>query len=209
MYHAGMPAWAFDANGALIGCLLRNTPGDGSQGAVGSDPAPHTQHYALRVPTGLGAPETGQPLQEALGFHTPLLAARMPDGEQYDGMLTEPQAALAALPAGSPAVLTAAKPGSYDPTSLVLRLYQPTNTSQKLDVALPIRPRSAQPVTATEIRWGGGGSAGAGKWWDYRHHGGSGGHGGDRGTWPEQLRRRLVICSPLCPIKSGRGSSCR
>jgi alpha-mannosidase len=158
VYHAGMPAWAFDADGALIGCLLRNTPADDGHGASGSDPAPHTQHYALRVPTGLGAPSTGQPLQEALGFHTPLLAAALPDGQQYKGMLTETQASLAALPAGSPAVLTVAKPGSYHPTSLVLRLYQPTNTAQTLAVTLPATPSAATLVTATETAWSGGGS---------------------------------------------------
>jgi hypothetical protein len=113
----------------------------------------------LRVPSGLGAPATGQPLQEALGFHTPLLAARMPDGEQYPGMLTASKASLAALHPGSPAMLTVAKPGSYDPTSLVLRLYQPTNATQTLDVALPTHPRAARLVTATETAWAGGGSA--------------------------------------------------
>ena len=159
VYHGGMPAWAIDADGTLIGCLLRNTPGDYWHGASGSDPAPHTQHYALRVPTGLGPPATGQPLQEALGFHTPLLAARMPDGDQYGGMLTAGEASLAALPAGSPAVLTVAKPGSYVPTSLVLRLYQPTNTAQTLAVTLPATPSAAELVTATENTWSGGGSA--------------------------------------------------
>jgi alpha-mannosidase len=159
VYHAGMPAWAFDADGALIGCLLRNAPADDGHGGSGSDPAPHTQHYALRVPTGLGAPSTGQPLQEALGFHTPLLAAALPEGIQYKGMLTEAQASLAALPAGSPAVLTVAKPGSYEPTSLVLRLYQPTNTAQTLAVTLPSTPSAATLVTATETAWSGGGSA--------------------------------------------------
>ena len=159
VYHGGMPAWAFDADGALIGCLLRNTPADDGHGASGSDPAPHTQHYALRVPTGLGAPSTGQPLQEALGFHTPLVAAALPQGTQYKGMLTEAQASLADLPAGSPAVLTVAKPGSYDPTSLVLRLYQPTNTAQTLAVTLPSTPSAVTLVTATETAWSGGGSA--------------------------------------------------
>jgi hypothetical protein len=55
-------------------------------------------------------------------------------------------------------VLTVAKPGSYDPTSLVLRLYQPTNTAQTLAVALPGTPSAAQLVTATETAWLGGGS---------------------------------------------------
>ena len=159
VYHAAMPAWAFDAKGALIGCLLRNTPGNKGHGATGSDPAPHTQHYALRVPTGLGTPETGQPLQEALGFHTPLVAAALPNSYQYPGMLTATHASLAALPAGSPAVLTVAKPGSYDPTSLVLRLYQPTNTAQTVTVTLANKPSAATLVTATETKWTGAGSA--------------------------------------------------
>ncbi|MBO9559675.1 MAG: hypothetical protein J7515_13985 [Caulobacter sp.] len=159
IYHASTPAWAFDEKGALIGCLLRNTPASGGHGASGSDPAAHTKRYALRVPTGLGDPETGQPLREAQAFHTPLLAAQMPSGEQYSGMLTANSASLASLPADSPAVLTVAKPGSYDPTGLVLRLYQPTNTTQTVVVSLPSAFGGATLVTASETAWSGGGAA--------------------------------------------------
>lgn len=156
-YHAGMPAWAFDASGALIACLLRNTP-YGDHGAAGSDPAPHTQHYALRVPTGLAAPQSGQPLREAQGFHTPLLAALLPAGNFYPGMLDAGSSSLAAPPDDSPAILTVAKPGSYDPTSLVLRVYQPTNVALSVDIALPASPTAATLVTAAETAWVGGGT---------------------------------------------------
>jgi hypothetical protein len=74
-------------------------------------------------------------------------------------MLIAAEASLATLPAGSPAVLTVAKPGSYVPTSLVLRLYQPTNTTQTYAVTLPATPSAAELVTATETAWSGGGSA--------------------------------------------------
>lgn len=158
-YHAGMPPWAFDAKGALIGCLLRNTPYN-AWGAWGTDPAPHTQSYALRVPTGLGGPETGQPLKEALGFHTPLEAVQMPDGYQYPGMIGPAQGKLASLDDADPAVLTVAKPGSYDPTSLILRLYQASNAPQTFTVSLPGgQAASAGLVTAAETAWSGGGGA--------------------------------------------------
>lgn len=55
------------------------------------------------------------------------------------------------------AILTVAKPGSFDPKSLVLRLYQPTNSSQVVQVALGAgRPANA-PVAATaaEGAWNG------------------------------------------------------
>jgi alpha-mannosidase len=136
VYHSSVPAWAYDPNGTLIGCLFRNTPGDGGLGATGSDSAVHSQSYALRVPTGLGVPSTGQPLREALGFNTPVQAVEMPAGGNYPGMITAPQGSLASVGAGSPAILTVAKPGTYDPSALVLRLYQPSNTSQSVAVAL-------------------------------------------------------------------------
>jgi alpha-mannosidase len=64
IYHSATPAWAID-DGAVIGCILRNTTRP-AWGASGSDPAAHTHHYALRVPSDLYGPATAQPLAEAL-----------------------------------------------------------------------------------------------------------------------------------------------
>lgn len=149
VYHGGMPAWSVDATqpqAALIGCLYRNTPLNSFWGAGGSDPAVHTQSYALRVPTGLAGPETGMPLREALKFHTPLMAVPIPDQGKP---VLQGTASLASVPDSS-AILTVAKPGRDDPASLVLRLYQPTNAALAVTVKLPSKPASAQLATASE-----------------------------------------------------------
>jgi len=156
VYHGAIPAWAFDAGGALIGCLLRNTP-NGPHGASGTDPAPHTQHYALRLPAGLSAASSGQPLQEALAYNTPLHAVEVPPGNStyaFPGMMTQNTWSLAS--AAAPAILTVAKPGSFDDTSLILRMYQPTNGSATVAVTLANgEPTSATVVTAVEGAWAG------------------------------------------------------
>jgi alpha-mannosidase len=159
-YHAAMPAWAYDNSGALIGCLTRNTPSGGGLGAVGSDPAPHTRHYALRVPTGLGQPATGQPLKEALAFNSPLQAVEISPGNtyyQFPGMLPG-NGNLASVTNDGPGILTVAKPGSLTPTNLIFRLYQPTNqTTQTVQVTFGsnIKPASVSVVTAVEGPWNG------------------------------------------------------
>lgn len=163
VYHSAMPAWAIDSDGALIGCLLRNADG-GDHGASGSDPASHTQHYALRVPDGLGGAATGQPLREACAFHTPLLAIIAPGSDTgwkplstYQGMLSSPTGSLASLPAESSAILTTAKLGTYDPGALILRLYQPTNAPLSATVTTASAASAVTLVTATEEPWEGGG----------------------------------------------------
>jgi alpha-mannosidase len=148
VYHGGMPAWAFDENGALIGCLLRNTP-QSSYGAGGSDTAQHTQLYALRVPAGLAPPETGRPLQEARRFNTPLRVAAVPAGAGGSAS----SGSLAAV--SEPAIITVAKPGSFDPASLILRLYQPSNRTATVQVTLGSPPSAARVVNALEGEWHG------------------------------------------------------
>lgn len=125
VFHGGMPAWAIDSDESLIGCLLRNTPSNDGLGASGSDNGTHTQAYALCVPSFLGEPETGLPLMVARGFNTPLVAVAVPAAQST---LPTGGGSLASLPTGSPAILTVAKPGSYRPGSLILRVYQPTNS---------------------------------------------------------------------------------
>jgi alpha-mannosidase len=150
VYHDGMPAWAFDEDGALLGCLLRNTPGD-NYGASGTDTDPHTHLYALRVPSGLAEPESGQPLREARRFTTPPLARAVPKG----GTGASSSGSVAA--ASDPAILTVAKPGTFNPNSLVLRLYQPTNAPARVQVTLGAPPETmaARVTTALEGEWTG------------------------------------------------------
>ena len=78
IYHAGIPAWAAQSDGLLVGALWRNTRVEQCDffGGIGTDPDVHGVDYALRIPTGLAPPESGQPLREALSFATPLLARR-------------------------------------------------------------------------------------------------------------------------------------
>ena len=61
------------------------------------------------------------------------------------------------MTAGDPtAILTVAKPGSFDPTSLILRIYQPTNTGKEVYVTLGGgAPQAVNIVTAAEGDWRG------------------------------------------------------
>ncbi|MBV8686252.1 MAG: hypothetical protein JOZ90_09465 [Alphaproteobacteria bacterium] len=157
VYHGGIPAWAIDGT-SVIGCLLRNTPGEDGLGASGSDEDAHVQAYALRVPWGLPGPETGAPQREALSFSTPLEAAAVPGAQGGQAS----SGALLSLPAETPAIVTVAKPGTYDPSSLILRLRQPTNAP--LNVALVVGGPQTAPnlLTAAEQPWNGEGSVSRG-----------------------------------------------
>ncbi|HXQ22467.1 MAG TPA: hypothetical protein VN812_12395 [Candidatus Acidoferrales bacterium] len=130
IFHAGVPAWAAQPDGLLVGTLWRNAPAEqcDAYGASGTDADRHTQAYALRVPTGIESPESGTQLREALAFETPLqarvLAGRGP---------LPPQLSLASVTSG-PAILTAAKSRTASPYELILRVYQPTNAAQAVEV---------------------------------------------------------------------------
>ncbi|HEX8565362.1 MAG TPA: hypothetical protein VF648_06795 [Pyrinomonadaceae bacterium] len=154
IYHSSIPAWAIDGNGALIGCVLRNTPGDTNLGATGSDTGVHTHHYAIRMPSAVQAPSTGAQLCESLGFQTPLLGTyiNMPTGGYSQGMLSFPTTfSLASVTSGD-AIITAAKSAEADSSALVLRIYQPTNTPVDVTVSLTAfgNSLSALQVTALE-----------------------------------------------------------
>ncbi|MEA1651927.1 hypothetical protein UAJ10_23310 [Nitrospirillum sp. BR 11164] len=157
LYHGGIPAWAFDADAALISCLARNTPTSGGHGADGTDTAVHTQAYALRVPGGLGTPESGAPLQEALSYNTPLQGALLPSKTGVTKGL--PSRDSVAAVTGGTAILTVAKPGSFaaNADSVVLRLYTPANQSQDVTLSLGagLAPTQAVAVTAAEGAWPG------------------------------------------------------
>jgi alpha-mannosidase len=156
IYHSSIPAWAIDGNGALIGCVLRNTPGDTGLGASGSDTGVHTHHYAIRMPSTAQAPSTGAQLRESLQFQTPLLGTYIdaPTGGFTQAMLSFPtKFSLASVTSGN-AIITAAKPAESDSSALILRIYQPTNTPVTVGVSVALaefeQSLSARQVTALE-----------------------------------------------------------
>lgn len=145
VYHPGVPAWGFDSNGNLLGCLLRNTPGN-QRGAMSTDGDVHTTRYALRIPAGLADPTTGQVFREARNYAMPALAAA---GSSSSPEAGDTPSFLARV--DDPGVIRAAKPSDTHPGTLVLRLYQPTNGGRRLNVTLgQSRPESVQVVTALE-----------------------------------------------------------
>jgi alpha-mannosidase len=154
IYHAGVPAWAAQSDGLVIGALWRNAEVErcGIYGASGTDPDTHTVDYAIRVPTGIAAPERGETLREALSFEAPLLARVEGSG----GPLPANRSLASAMP--STAILTAAKSATASPQALVLRVYQPTNTPLAVEVATAASLRVpsgvgvvVQPTTALEV----------------------------------------------------------
>lgn len=133
IYHASTPGWAIDSKGALLGCILRNTPGT-QQAAWGTDSDSHTASLAIRVP---GKPDTadqllspavgcnpGGPLGEALQFNNPLVGSVVPATSSNE----LPSTMSIASTSDPTAVITAAKAGTVNETDLILRLYQPTNS---------------------------------------------------------------------------------
>lgn len=137
VYHAGVPAWAARHDGLLMGALWRNTRVEQCDfyGALGTDPDAHPVDYALRVPSDLAGPETGQPLREALSFGSPLLA-RLAGG---DGPLPPRRSLASAAPPA--ALLTVAKSATAAPSALVLRVYQPTNAPLPVELTTAVRSR--------------------------------------------------------------------
>jgi hypothetical protein len=96
-------------------------------------------------------------LREALAYHTPLQAVEIPAGDGFNQLQGMNTGTWSLASANSPsAILTVAKPGGFDPTSLVLRLYQPTNGGEKFQVTLGGgAPASLRLVTAAEGEWRG------------------------------------------------------
>jgi len=122
IYHTATPAWGV-LDDTLYGAVLRNSPGScGSKGASGSDSSQHNIHYAVRVSSGLQAPDSGQPHQEARLYQTPPRAV-------YIDQLTNTSASFSLLSMVSPtsSLVTAVKMGSKDPSQLFIRVYNPSN----------------------------------------------------------------------------------
>jgi alpha-mannosidase len=154
IYHAGVPAWAAQGDGLIVGALWRNTRVEQCDfyGGIGTDADAHAVDYALRVPTGIAAPESGQALREALSFATPLFARPVGSG----GSLPPKQSLASATP--STAIMTAAKSATASPQVLVLRVYQPSNAPLPVEVTTAARSRvppgtglAVRPVTALEV----------------------------------------------------------
>jgi alpha-mannosidase len=170
VYHADVPAWAIDDSGALIGCILRNTPASypwppaqEGRGANGIDFGIHTRCYALRIPQGLELPPWSLSIfVESWSFATPLQGASInvptagvsPD---YPVTVSFPTSfSLASITSGN-ALLTVAKAGQFNPAAMILRLYQPSNAAQTVTLSLagymqgmPDSSLQAVPVTALE-----------------------------------------------------------
>jgi alpha-mannosidase len=143
LFHDGVPAWAAQRDGVLLGALWRNAPKERCDyyGAQGTDPETHTVAYALRVPSGVASPRSGRQLREALAYATPLAATLAPGGP---GTLPARFSLAAAAPPR--AILTAAKAATADPTALVLRIYQPTNRPLGVTVRTGARRRFPRRV---------------------------------------------------------------
>jgi alpha-mannosidase len=137
IFHTGVPAWATQPDGTVIGALWRNAPLERCDlyGAQGTDAATHTVDYAWRVAGGIGGPEQGRQLRESLAFQTSLQAvAGAPAG-------TLPREFSLASASPDTALITAAKAGTADPETLILRIYQPTETALRVTVHTGVQRR--------------------------------------------------------------------
>jgi len=137
VFHAGTPAWAAQPDGTIIGALWRNAEQEQCDfyGASGTDADAHTAEYALRVASGIVAPEQGGQLREALAFEIPLQAiVATPAG-------TLPRSFSLASASPDAALITAAKAGSTDAKTLLLRIEQPTNAPLRVTVRTAVAQR--------------------------------------------------------------------
>lgn len=134
VYMDAIRGWGVEPEtNTLYGVLMRNnwesSPSCMGQGANGFDTAYHTSNFAIRVPTGLGPASTGLPRLEALVFNTPPYAV-IGTGS---GSLPS-TGSLANVLGNSPVQITVVKPGSYNPSLVAIRLYNPTNSPQSVQV---------------------------------------------------------------------------
>jgi len=155
IYHGDVPAWTVDRQ-ALVGCILRNTfTVTWVEGSEYSDPSSHAIDYALRVPSGMQSPATGTPLKEARMYNTPLRGLLVgPSSGRFPQRFSLASAASPKQGAGQPAILTAAKVGTANPSDLILRVYQPTNGPLR-DLILTVNGGDTPPriagVSALEV----------------------------------------------------------
>lgn len=141
IYHSDVPAWAIDETGAMIGCILRNAPGNGYRGATGSDHGVHSRSYLLRGPAEILDPATPGLLTDALSATTPLVGAyvNVPTtgaGEDERVSCRLPASFSVASVTSGNAIIMAVKEGHYDPDTTILRVYQPSNRPAQVTVTL-------------------------------------------------------------------------
>lgn len=147
IYHADVPAWALDKGSTVVGCVLRNTGGDGcdGRGASGTDTGTHTIRYALRAPSPNRA-NTGAMLREARAFSSPLVGRFAPGGGS-----APPVYSVAGTPANEPCLLTAAKRGTREEQEIYLRIYNPSNQERRVVLTTAnFNGRLPRGVTAVE-----------------------------------------------------------
>ena len=152
IFQAGVPAWAVRGEGLVVGALWRNAQQERCDfyGAAGTDAHTVAVSYAVRIPTGIRSPRSGKQLREALAFETPAFATIGKPG----GNLPRTFSLASVAP---PAIITAAKAGTDDPDTLVMRVYQPTNAALRVRVRTrarlhfpPHRPLRVHGMTALE-----------------------------------------------------------
>jgi hypothetical protein len=151
LYHESVGSWGAPPGSVLWGALMRSNAVDSppcqDQGANGLDFATHTLNYALRVPTGLTTAETGQARREAEAFNSPpfVLPGSGPGPAKATAF------SLLSVVSG-PVQVTAAKPCVWEPTALVLRLYNPTlkPVTAVLSLASLLGPFTVLPMNALE-----------------------------------------------------------
>jgi len=135
IYLNSTPAWGVsEDNTTLYGVILRNSPnGCGSKGATGHDADTHTVTFAIRTPSQLLTAVSGQPLQEARAFHTPLIVKYVPNFSAT----TLPQTfSLASIVSPKSGIITVAKLGEYDGNSVFFRVYIPDNAPTPITISL-------------------------------------------------------------------------
>jgi alpha-mannosidase len=86
--------------------------------------------------TGVTDPSTGAQLMEALCYHTPLMAFPIPAATSNKLPTSFSLASLAPSPGASQPIITAAKPAESEPNDLILRIYQPSNSSMNATLSL-------------------------------------------------------------------------
>ena len=128
IYPSATPGWAIEPQGAaVLGCILRNTPGGGNA-AQGTDADAHTITFAVAPPEGLRAPGgdawgRGALLGEALQMNNPLAAAYVPS---TSSATLSSRASLAST-TDKRVLVTAMKMSDVNPAQAVVRLTQQTN----------------------------------------------------------------------------------
>jgi hypothetical protein len=124
-----------DFEHVLYGILLRNTDGNyfgwSPADYAGQPPYPggtdadtHTVRYALLPPSACSSPAGGDPFLQAARFAAPPLVTQVAQ-TATEATVTLPHSLSFAATVEGPAAVTVLKPGSRDPSTLVLRLHHP------------------------------------------------------------------------------------